>query len=83
MAKRNRLKIVKSIHRAIIRYQSRIVDTRGRTIPRTPASTAYGPQVEAAITEAMRRFRVSRSFVIATAVNTFFGIDAERYDDGE
>lgn len=77
--KRARLRLV----RRTIRYQARIVDVRGRTIPRTQATTAYGPQVEAAINETVRRFRVSRQFVIAVAVNTFFGFDAERYDDGD
>lgn len=45
--------------------------------------TALGPEVESAIARTMTRFRVSRSFVIAVAVSDFFGVDAERYDDGE
>lgn len=77
--KRARLRLV----RRTIRYQARIIDTRGRVIARAPMGTALGPTVEAAIAETMRRFHVSRSFVIAVAVSTFFGVDTERYDDGE
>lgn len=58
-----------------MRHQPRIKDRSGKTIPRTPMSTSASKQIEERIDFTMRRFGVSRSWIIMFAVGEFFGVD--------
>lgn len=47
---------------------------------RIPSYSSLLPQLRRAVDAEARRFNVSRSFVIATALGDALGIDVERYD---
>ena len=62
------------------RYQPVIRDRHGRRIARIPMNTCVAEDIEKAIEKEMKRFGVSRSFVIAVACAEVFGIDLGRGD---
>jgi predicted transcriptional regulator len=64
-----------------LRYQPQLRDARGRRISRTPESTRIQDEIEQEIRRAARRFQVSRSFVIATALADYFGIEMIGYHE--
>lgn len=55
---------------------------RTRGLKRLPVGSAFQKEVEAAVRREMRRFGVSRSFVIATATAWALGVKEQpRYDE--
>ena len=64
-----------------MRYQPQIRDSRGRRLSRTAAATCVHDEIEKQIDHTAKKFRVSRSFVISTALAEFFGIEAVRFYD--
>ena len=64
-----------------MRYQPQLRDARGRRVSRTPESTRIEGRIEQEIVRAAQRFDVSRSFVIATALADYFGIEMVGYSD--
>ena len=58
-------------------------ETRRLKEERQQTSTIVIPQIEKHVEHTSKRFDCSKSWVIATALADFFGIEIERYDSSK
>lgn len=64
------------------RAQPKLWTADGLVMRRVPKSAALHPDVVQIIRQTQRRYRVSASFVIATALNHYFGVESVTFHDG-